>query len=89
MSTDKLKIAATALLGGREPIAGFDVTDSRTGEALFHVRWSEKDGEYVGTCPRYPSLSHLDPNSTEALAGIAVLVRDVERDLAHKAKGSS
>lgn len=48
----------------------------------YRVTWSEEDGEYVGMCAEYPSLSHLAPNRGEALEGISVLVSEVVGDLA-------
>lgn len=47
----------------------------------YRVTWSEEDGEYVGLCAEYPSLSHLAPNRGEALEGISVLVSEVVGDL--------
>lgn len=41
----------------------------------YRVVWSEEDGEYVGLCSEYPSLSWVAPNHHEALDGIRRLVR--------------
>lgn len=46
----------------------------------FTATWSEEDGEYVGTCLRYPSLSWLDPDPYNALHGIQGAVHEVELD---------
>lgn len=47
----------------------------------YRVSWSEDDGEYVGTCAEFPSLSHLDPDRIEALRGIQALVEGVVADM--------
>jgi hypothetical protein len=47
----------------------------------YYAHWSEEDGEWVGTCPFYPSLSWLDPKPSEALEGIKRLVADVREDI--------
>ncbi len=47
----------------------------------YRVVWSEEDGEYVGLCAEYPSLSHLDKNQSAALRGIVTLVGGVMEDL--------
>ena len=40
----------------------------------YRVIWSDEDGEYVGLCAEFPSLSWLASTSDEALAGIRDLV---------------
>jgi hypothetical protein len=45
--------------------------------ANFHVEWSAEDGEYVGLCYRFPSLSWIDPDPIDAMIGIMRLVDDV------------
>jgi predicted HicB family RNase H-like nuclease len=47
----------------------------------YRVTWSEEDGEYVGLCAEFPSLSWLAPNPEAALQGIRQLVADVVADL--------
>jgi predicted HicB family RNase H-like nuclease len=47
----------------------------------YRVSWSEEDGEYVGTCAEFPSLSHLDVDQDAALHGIRDLVADVVDDM--------
>jgi predicted RNase H-like HicB family nuclease len=47
----------------------------------YRVSWSEEDGEYVGTCAEFPSLSHLDAAPEQALRGIRALVNDVVVDM--------
>ena len=43
----------------------------------YRVSWSEEDGEYVGTCAEFPSLSHLAAGPEAALRGVRKLVADV------------
>jgi predicted HicB family RNase H-like nuclease len=47
----------------------------------YRVAWSEEDGEYVGTCAEFPSLSHLDADQDAALRGVRALVADVVADM--------
>ena len=47
----------------------------------YRVTWSEEDGEYVGLCVEYPSLSWLAPTPQEALEGIRQVVADVVADM--------
>lgn len=51
-------------------------------EHRFEVRWSEEDGEYVGTCAELPGLSWLDAKRSKALSGIQRLVSECETDMA-------
>ncbi|MCU0833952.1 MAG: type II toxin-antitoxin system HicB family antitoxin [Chromatiaceae bacterium] len=48
----------------------------------YRLTWSEEDGEYVGLCAEFPSLSHLDSDQAAALAGIVSLVADVVSEMA-------
>lgn len=47
----------------------------------YRIAWSEEDGEYVGTCAEFPSLSRLDDTPEAALHGIRELVKDVTADM--------
>jgi len=47
----------------------------------YRVSWSEEDGEFVGLCAEFPSLSHLDDTQGAALEGITHLVTDVVADM--------
>ena len=47
----------------------------------YRVMWSEEDGEYVGLCAEFPSLSWLAPTLEAALEGIRQVVTDVVADL--------
>ena len=52
-----------------------------TGRYTYEVAWSDEDGEYVGICAEFPSLSWLAPGRGEALAGIRALVADCADDM--------
>jgi predicted HicB family RNase H-like nuclease len=45
------------------------------------VIWSEEDGEFVGLCAEFSSLSHLDETQGAALEGITNLVSDIVADM--------
>jgi predicted RNase H-like HicB family nuclease len=47
----------------------------------FRLVWSAEDGEYVGLCAEFPSLSWLAPTQPQALAGIVELVEQAVQDL--------
>lgn len=47
----------------------------------YRVTWSPEDGEYVGLCAEFPSLSWLAKSPEKALAGIRKVVADVVQDL--------
>jgi predicted HicB family RNase H-like nuclease len=47
----------------------------------YRVTWSEEDGEYVGLCVEFPSLSWLASEPEEALKGIRQVVAEVVADL--------
>ena len=47
----------------------------------YRVTWSEEDGEYVGLCAEFPSLSWLASSQEEALAGIRSAVVGVVVDM--------
>lgn len=47
----------------------------------YRVTWSQEDGEYVGLCAEFPSLSWLAPTPEKALAGIRRLVSEVVDDM--------
>jgi hypothetical protein len=49
-------------------------------ERKFDVVWSAEDGEYLGLCSEFPSLSWLAPSAKDALAGIRKLVHDAASD---------
>lgn len=43
----------------------------------YRITWSEDDGEYVGLCDEFPSLSWLSDTPEAALKGIRKLVEEV------------
>ena len=47
----------------------------------YRVTWSEEDGEYIGLCAEFPSLSWLASEPESALQGIRQVVADVVTDL--------
>ncbi|MBG0788096.1 MAG: toxin-antitoxin system HicB family antitoxin [Anaerolineaceae bacterium] len=47
----------------------------------YRVLWSEEDGEYVGLCVEFPSLSWLASDQEKALNGIRQVVAEVVADL--------
>jgi len=49
---------------------------------IYRVMWSEENGEFIGLCAEFPSLSWLAPTSEEALKGIRSVVEECIRDMA-------
>ena len=47
----------------------------------YRITWSAEDGEHLGLCAEFPSLSWLAPTPDEALSGIRNLVNDVLADM--------
>jgi predicted HicB family RNase H-like nuclease len=47
----------------------------------YRVTWSEEDGEHVGLCAEFPSLSWLASSPEAALKGIRKVVEEVVQDL--------
>lgn len=47
----------------------------------YRVTWSQEDGEHVGLCAEFPSLSWLAPTPEKALAGIRRLAGEVVADM--------
>ena len=47
----------------------------------YRITWSAEDGEHLGLCAEFPSLSWLAPTPARALAGIQKLVGQVVQDL--------
>ena len=52
-----------------------------TDHYTYRVIWSPEDGEHLGLCAEFPSLSWLAPTPDEALSGIRELVNGVLGDL--------
>jgi predicted HicB family RNase H-like nuclease len=53
----------------------------------YRVTWSAEDGEHVGLCAEFPSLSWLAPTPEDALAGIRKTVKETLKDM--EASGES
>ena len=47
----------------------------------YRITWSAEDGEHVGLCAEFPSLSWLAATPGEALSGIQRLVADCVDDM--------
>ncbi len=47
----------------------------------YRVTWSQEDGEHIGLCAEFPSLSWLAPTPEKALAGIRHLIDEVVADM--------
>ena len=47
----------------------------------YRVTWSEEDGEHVGLCAEFRSLSSLAATPEAALAGVRTLVADIVTDM--------
>lgn len=47
----------------------------------YRVTWSEEDGEYVGLCAEFPSLSWLADSPEKALHGIREVVAEIISDM--------
>lgn len=47
----------------------------------YRVTWSSEDGEHLGLCVEFPSLSWLAPTPEEALSGVRSLVAEVVADM--------
>jgi predicted RNase H-like HicB family nuclease len=43
----------------------------------YRITWSEDDGEYVGLCAEFPSLSWLSQTPEAALKGIRKVVEEI------------
>lgn len=61
-------------------VRGQAVADGLLDPHRYHVAWSEEDAQFVATCDAYPSLSWLEDDRLDALAGICALVREVKAD---------
>ncbi|MCU1314671.1 MAG: HicB family protein [Acidobacteriaceae bacterium] len=47
----------------------------------YRTTWSAEDGEHVGLCAEFPSLSWLSETPEEALAGIQQMVAECVADM--------
>lgn len=53
----------------------------------YRLTWSPEDGEHIGLCTEFPSLSWLAPTQEDALAGIRQIVAEALADM--QASGES
>lgn len=53
----------------------------KTDRYTYRVVWSEEDGQCVGLCAEFPSLSWLAPTPEKALRGIRRVVGGVVNDM--------
>jgi predicted HicB family RNase H-like nuclease len=53
----------------------------------YRIQWSDEDGEYVGLCAEFPSLSWLAEKQEEALQGIRHVVAEVVQDMRENGEG--
>ena len=56
-------------------------TLAKTDRYTYRVTWSEEDGQCVGLCAEFPSLSYLASTPEKALRGIRKVVADVVEDM--------
>ena len=54
---------------------------SELDKYTWRVTWSEEDGEFVGLCAEFASLSWLASCPEEALIGIRTIVQDCIKDM--------
>ena len=59
----------------------------KTDHFTYRVTWSAEDGEHVGLCAEFPSLSWLARTPEEALQGIRRVVRQTVKEM--EASGES
>ncbi|MEQ8404230.1 MAG: toxin-antitoxin system HicB family antitoxin [Oceanicaulis sp.] len=52
----------------------------------YRVVWSQEDGEFVGLCAEFPSLSWLAATQAEALEGVVHLVSEIVAEMAASAE---
>ena len=60
-----------------EKLSWLEVTDHYT----YRITWSPEDGEHLGLCAEFPSLSWLASTPSDALSGIQELVSSVLADM--------
>ncbi|MCH8748858.1 type II toxin-antitoxin system HicB family antitoxin [Patescibacteria group bacterium] len=52
-----------------------------TDKYTYRVTWSEEDGEFVGLCAEFPSLSWLSDDPEEALKRVRSLVKECVEEM--------
>jgi REP element-mobilizing transposase RayT/predicted RNase H-like HicB family nuclease len=63
------------------PWSSYPAPKMNTDHYTYRVTWSPEDGEYVGLCVEFPSLSWLAPAPDEAPSGIRKIVAEVVADM--------
>jgi predicted HicB family RNase H-like nuclease len=58
----------------------------KNNKYTYRITWSEEDGEYVGLCAEFPSISWLARTPEAALKGIRKLVNKVIANMIHNAE---
>ena len=56
-------------------------TTTQDDHYTYRLTWSAEDGEFVGLCAEFPSLSWLDVSQQKALTGIQELVKSQVADM--------
>ena len=54
---------------------------NETDKYTYRVTWSEEDGEFIGLCAEFPSLSWLATSPEKALKGIRSIVNQTIDDM--------
>jgi predicted HicB family RNase H-like nuclease len=57
------------------------IRNPKADHFTYRVTWSAEDGEHVGLCAEFPSLSWLARTPEDALAGIRKVVRAAVKDM--------
>jgi hypothetical protein len=52
-----------------------DAHDAEAGRYTYRVHWSDKEGQFVGTCVGFPGLAYKAGTRAEARTGIQDQVR--------------
>jgi predicted HicB family RNase H-like nuclease len=52
-----------------------------TDKYTYRVTWSEEDGEFVGLCAEFPSISWLSVDPEEALKGVRSLIKECVKEM--------
>lgn len=63
-------------LNGAFDVAKAFHCEDPTHSLVYSLWWSEEDGQFVGGCANFPSLSHLADTPVDALRGIVALAED-------------
>ena len=75
--------------GTTSPICPAHATIRSAFDCTYTVRWSEEDGQHIGLCREFPSLSWLTDGLEGALSGIIALVRSATADMVSTGESGS